>query len=281
MKTYLLFCALAAFISQPLFADLRLQFKDQDGRLSTIISNGDQARIDNPGDPGYILIDLKSGAVSMVNPQQRQVMRMDTGAPAAPPLPQGVTVKVKKGKKGPRVAGYKTRKYHYSADGEKCGTIFGSKKMLEKKGVKQLFAAMNRMQNQARGMMAGFGSMLSACDQAQMEYSQHLETTGAPLRIVEADGRVASEVVSVNDKFKVAGNYYQLPVDFEQVSMQDQVNQARRQQQQAMQQMQRSMPDMNQLMQQMQESGQMSPEMIEKMQQRMQQMMQQYQPPAQ
>ncbi len=83
--------------------------------------------------------------------------------------------------------------------------------------------------------------------------------------------------VSVNTSKKQPKGYYDLPSDYQVVSMQDQMNTANQQSQQMMEQMGGNMPDMNELMQQFQSQGGEIPEDAMKKLIQMQEMLEQYQ----
>ncbi len=241
-------------------ADTQIKTIGNDGEYSTITSNGNIARIDNSSEPGYVLIDTRKQQFNMVDPQRRQVtvVNLKNSKKPAQAATNQVKVSLNRIGKGPKIAGYRTDKYTLSANGRLCNTIFGSKAALNIKSMAELFDAMDTME-QSLDMMGGFRSMMDECDEANMQSAELFKAAGAPLRVIDANGQLESEVQSINSNTKVAKNFYQIPASYQQVSMQQQINQAR-------QQMQQNMPDMNQIMQQMQQGG-MSPEAMKQMQQ--------------
>ncbi len=249
-------------------ADTQIKVMDKDGESSTITSNGNLARLDDSSEPGYVLIDTRQQQLKMVDPQRRQVMVMDLKnvKKTIQPVTNQVKVSLNKIGNGPKIAGYSTDKYTLTANGKLCNTIFSSRAAINIKGIAELFDAMDTMEQQSINMMGGFRSMMDECDEANMQSTKLFKTAGAPLRTLDADGQLESEVESINNNAKINKTYYQIPTGYQQVSMQQQMNQAR-------QQMQQNMPDMNQIMQQMQQGG-MSPEAMEQMK-KMQQMLNQ------
>ena len=115
--------------------------------------------------------------------------------------------------------------------------------------------------------------MMSVCDQANMQQADVIESSGVPMRMIDQNGKLESEVLAVDTNKKFAGNHYALPADMKVVDMSDKMNEATKQTQQMME----NMPDMDELMKQIKQGGgQMTEEMQQQMEQ-MQEMMKQLQ----
>ena len=254
-------------------ADVQFVMTDMTGQQSTLVSNGSKVRIDNERMPGYGIIDVERGEYVMVDTQRNAAhsMSLNDGGEPADDKPVNLSVKDRGG--GQKIAGYLTRKYHFSADGEDCGTIYASRKLLNNDQVRGIFEAFRAMQLTARRMSAGFAAMLTPCQRANLQLSEQMDSIGVPLRVLGADGSTISEVRSVDTDARVAAARYEIPAGIGVVSMDQQMQQAT----EAMQ----NMPDMNQMMEQMQQGGgEMTPEMQQQMErqfEQMQQMLQQMQ----
>ena len=250
-------------------ADVQLTMRDAGGRNTTMSSDGSRVRVDGTGMPGYMII--ADGEVFMVDNTRQQIMRGDFGASEAGAASLDIRLKDKGG--GEKVAGYLTRKYEFSANGETCGTIYASKKLLQQDGVRAMFESMRGLQQHSRGYTSGFGAMMPLCQRANLELADALEAAGVPLRIVAADGVIVSEITAVDTRKKFPSSHYQLPAGMTVVDMNEQMNQAAEQTQQLLQ----NMPSMDEIMQQMQGGdGQMTEETEQQMQ-KLQQMLQQLQ----
>ena len=267
MKTIPLFISLLLFATG-LHADVQIRIKDDSGRVSTISSDGERVRIDNDLMPGYVLIDRRSSQFMMVDTSSGRLLytTIDGGGDGA----QGAPARLVDQGKGPRIAGYNTRKFAFSANGRPCGTIYASRELLEDRKVMAMFESMRTMQEKSRGMMGGMSGLLDDCQRANLQLAATLETSGAPLRVVDASGRLKSEVVSVDSRVSLGRDYYAEPAGMTRVSLDEKVEQVKQQAGQIMQQL----PDMNQLMEQMQQGG---GQMTEEMQEQMRQMMEQLQ----
>lgn len=177
----------------------------------------------------------------------------------------GLDIKLLNKGKGPTIAGFKTQVYSLQVNGKNCGTIFGSKKLLNKKGIKEIFSALSQLQNQTQNMMGAYRGMMGECEQAELQMSNSYNTTGAPMRLLDQQGQLESEVRKINDNAKTPASYYKIPATYRVTNMQEKMNQARQQNERTRQQMQDNMPDMNKLMQQMQQQQGMPPEALERM----------------
>jgi hypothetical protein len=266
-------------LALPALADIQIKTRSPMGGDSTITSNGKVARMDGGGQPGYMLLDLQSGAMRMVDDQRRSVMEM--GMPASgsgTAVGSAVDVDIADRGAGPSIAGYATRRFDIKANGRLCVSAFGSTKLMKVDGVEALFNALTRIQQQAENMMGAFRGQRDPCEIADLKMAEAYKRIGAPMRVIDASGQLDSEVVSVDRNVSKPAEFYATPANYQVTNMQQQMNQARDQQQQMMRQMQQSMPDMQRMMQQMQQQGGMPPEAMEQMR-KMQEMMQQRMPP--
>jgi len=255
-------------LCSPALADVTLVVKDDRGQTSTINSNGKKARIESAQTPGYAIVDYGKGELLAVDPQRQQIIRMSLASDAAATGEATLDVNLKRKGDGPKIAGYPTRKFKITANGESCGTVFASKKLLENRNIKVMFESMRALQKMVGGMTARFSGSMPVCQRANLTLAAAMGSRGAPMKVVDAGGKLISKVVSVDTKSKLPGGHYQVPAGMKIVSMEQMMNQATQQMQ--------GMPDMNQLLQE--SGGQMTPEIkqqMEKLQQMMEQMQQQ------
>jgi hypothetical protein len=262
-------------------ADSQITIKVKHGGVSLISTNGEKVRMEDQGDPSYVIGDYLSGQFSSVDPERKQVMLIDMNAmpesTSATDTSNPVTISLDKKGKGPKIAGYKTKEIVLNANGQYCGTVFGSKKVLKKKGISELFEFMNRMRQQSMKMMGAYRATRDVCEQAMGDLSLSFKKTGAPLRMLNAQGQIESEVTKIKTDKKIDPGYYEYPSDYTVVSVSDQINAASQQNQQMMEQMGQNMPNMEELMQQMQsQGGEVPPEAMEQLK-KMQEMFKQYQ----
>ncbi len=257
MKTHRLLFVILTAVAPALQAAVLVEIKAVDG-VSRIFREGAQVRMEMGGERGYMIVNTDKQTMHVVMPEQRQVMDMSDMLRNTPAGAGGGAVDVTFDKQGsgPKIAGYKTTRYLYSASGSKCGTLFTSRDAMKDTGLDEMFSIMERMAAQSQAMMAAFNKDLDPCEQASQELSANLDRLGAPMRVLDASGKPLSEVIRIDRKAKLPVNAFVIPAGY-------QVNNP----QQMMQQMQQQMPDMQKMIEQMQQSGQVPPEAMERMKQ--------------
>ena len=260
--------ALSLLVCSGAMADIQMSVSDGDGGNSIFSSNGQKTRIESSNMPGYVIIDSASGELFMVDPNRGQIKTTRMAGGSAGDAVVEISLKDKGG--GRKIAGYLTRKYELIANGKNCGFIYASKELLRNPDVQAIFEAMRGLQGLSRMMTGGLGNLLTDCQRAGMQLADVARTSGAPLRVVDENGKLVSEVRSVDTNRKFAGSHYELPIGMPIVDMTEQMSQAMKQNQQMME----KMPEMDELMKQIQLNG---GEMTEEMQQQLQQMMKQMQ----
>ena len=231
----------------------------------------------------YFIVDYKNNNVRVVDPQKQQVMLLNVDEAAMGNSAPMVRTSVKRLSSGQMIAGYKTQKYSYTANGKSCGVIYGSTDAYQARDIKALLSAMKTMLEKQRAVMGGFAAFVDDCTLADMQVADHVNTIGMPMR-TEKNGRVESEIKSINMNVALPANTFVIPANYRNVTMQDETKVATKDVANVQQKMQQrgyhgqqgQQPQVQQMARQMQQSGQMSPEMMEQMR-RAQHMQQQYQ----
>jgi hypothetical protein len=240
--------------------------------LATVLTDGQQARINMSGSE-YAIVDYKNQSVKVVSPEKQQVMllnvkAMTAGNQSAP----AVHTSVDRLGDGQLIAGYKTQKFGYSANGQQCGVIYGSWEAYEVKGIRELLSAMRTMMEQQQTLLGGFAALVDDCILADMKISDHVKTIGVPMR-TEKNGKVDTEIKSIKADVDLPADVFAIPASYKTVTLQEQMSGMTNNMARAQQQLQQHQPQMQQMMQQ--QSGQLSPQAIEQMR-RAQGMMQRY-----
>lgn len=222
--------ALTLFINA--FADVQITVKDGFGGNSTFSSNGQLVRIDGQKMDGFIVIDYASGDFFMVDSKQGEVKQasldqIDATQGAAP-----LSITIEDKGDGPKIAGYLTRKFEMIVSGEGCGTVYASSKLLQNRDVRAIFESMRNMQEFSSRIMGGMSGIMPVCQRANMQLADVIESSGAPLRVVDKGGKMLSEVLTVVTDKKYAADHYALPAGMKVVDMTEQMNQAAQQTQQ-------------------------------------------------
>ncbi len=221
---------LGLIISATLNADIEITMTDASGRISTVSSNGEKARMQDGRDPTYMLLYLQSGNMEAVDTSRQEITELSDmhQVPAMMPgtaAASAIKVKLVDRGKGPAVAGYSTRKYDIDANGRHCGSILGSQKVYRMQGVREIFEVFSNLQRQSSRIAGGFRAMLDECVQADQQLAEHYDTIGAPLRVVDETGRLENEVTGINTRASKPSGYYDAPAGFRRTNMQQQMQQ--------------------------------------------------------
>lgn len=262
MKKFPIICFFCFLTSGTAQADVQIMVKGDKGRTSTFSSDGTMARIEDRQMPGYVIINSATGEFFMVDPKRNEIMKTEIGNGGVAVGSSPVSVSLKDRGGGPKISGYDTRKLEMSANGESCGTVYASRKLLNNPGVRAIFESMRSMQQFSRSMMGGMSSMMSVCELANMQLADAIESSGVPMRVIDQAGKLASEVLAVDTSKKFPGDHYKLPAGMKVVDQRERMKQAGQQTQQMME----NMPNMDELMKQIQQGG---GQMTDEMQQRM------------
>jgi hypothetical protein len=269
MKTMLYFLLFFG-LTGAVWADVQISFKDVKGATSTISSNGKKVRINDAQMSGYVLVDSASGEFFMVDPERNEIIRATPVEIAGGEEDERLSISLKPRGAGEEIAGYGTGRFDLISNGIQCGILNGSSELMQNRDLRNMFKAMQAMHKMMRSLMAGMAGLLTECQRATSRLSDLVDTAGFVMRIVDDQGKLLFEVLSVDTRATLAAKYYDLPADMTVVDMNDKVEQAMQQGQEIIQEM----PDMEQIMQQIQQNG---GEINEETKQQMQQMMEQMQ----
>jgi hypothetical protein len=273
MKAVLYFL-LALGASGVAFADVQIKYKDITGATGTMSANGQKVRIDGGRTQGYMLVDSASGDFFMVDNKRKEILKVAADEVGGTVEVGALNVGLKPRGGGEKIAGYKTGRYDLLANGELCGTLYGSSELIQNQDLRRMFAAMQGMQRITRSLVAGMTPMLSACQRANARMADLVDSSGFVMRVVDQQGRQVFDVLSVDTDKQTNAGYYDLPSGMRIVDMDEKMKQVSKQGQQTLQQM----PNIEQMMKQIQQNG---GEMTPEMQQQLQQMMEQLQQPPQ
>lgn len=250
------------FFSSSVMAGTVIEIQNNNERMS-IMTDGQMARMNMSG-ADYIIVDFKDNNVRVVDPQKQQVMLLNVDEAAMGNSGPLVRTSVKRLSSGQMIAGYKTQKYSYTANGKSCGVIYGSSDAYQARDIKTLLAAMKTMLEKQRALLGGFAAFVDDCTLADMQVADHVNTIGMPMR-TEKNGRVESEIKSINMNVDLPTNTFVIPANYRNVTMQDKMKVATKDVTNVQQQVQ-------QMARQMQQSGQMPPEVMERIRRAQEQM---------
>jgi hypothetical protein len=264
MKTITLISTLVILPVATAHADTVIEFINADSK-SQFLTNGKMARINTRGKDDYMLVDFDKNTIYAVSPDNRQIINISNSIPSIsglepPPLRLSITPEGN----GPEIAGYSTTKYRFSANGEYCGSIFASRDALKGTAIEDMLNTMKTMADNHKQSLGGFAAAIPLCQLARIDLAEKLPEIGAPMRTLDKDGEIDTEVTMILKDADVATHYYALPADYKMVAMGEQVESVQNENSETDNQ-RRNMPEMQRMMNDMRRSGQVPPEAMEQM----------------
>ena len=225
MRDWLAFSALSCcFLSLPAGAATLVEFSDGDS-VQKVWIEGKRLRIESAGDPNaYSIFDLSSGRLYGLSRQQHQIVEYDLSAAdagATEAATRTTEIEFEDHGHGPRLTGYKTRRYVLKGDGTVCGEFFLSQEALADAGMEDALGSLRRITAGAHGSGNGY----DACDQAGAYVIGAYLKLGLPMRQLGADGKLVQEIVGIRQNAPLPPGGTELPGDYQRISMQDYVRQ--------------------------------------------------------
>lgn len=199
---------------------VEIQSKDE---LTTLLTDGQHARI-NIGGSNYVIVDYSDESVRMVSPEKQQVLLFnETTMTSDNRSTAEVRTSIERLGEGEEVAGYKTQRFGYAANGKQCAVIYGSWDAYQAKGIKELLTAMKTMMEKQQALLGGFAALVDDCVLADMQISDHVNTIGVPMR-TEKNGQVDTEIKSIKVDADLPDDVFTIPASYKTVSMQQQLS---------------------------------------------------------
>jgi hypothetical protein len=240
--TKLAVSALALCLSAPTWAATLVESNAMDGQQQQVWLDGQKVRIDG-GDGNYMLMNLADKKMFAVNSAQKQAIEL-SDRPSVPDMPPGMTppeagspVAVKWVEKdpGPKIAGYATKHYEVTANGEFCSDEYLAADVLKISDIKSFIKAMQEMNPKKNTPMPFMQA--NPCLQAGIEMAEQFETLGMSMRSVGKDGKVQHEITNIQTGVDAPAGAFELPQDY-------QVNTPQQMMQRMMEQMSERMKNM-------------------------------------
>jgi len=180
--------------------------------LSRLYREGPAARLEMPGERGFVLMDSSKQTLFVVMPAQQMALDLsDTLKNGAAGAASPVSASFSKEGGGPTIAGYRTYRYSYSVQGTRCGTVFASREALDHAGMQDLFVMMERMAGQAQAVASAFTSSTDPCQQADHKLGEKVQSVGAPMRVLDPAGTVVSEITRIDRDASLPANAFVVP----------------------------------------------------------------------
>lgn len=190
-----------------------IESRDGAGEIQRIWIEGAKMRVESAAEPGYMLIDAPNKKMYVIDPVEKQVMDM-SGILQQKSSPGTVThaITLQSRGRGPVIAGYATDHYQVMVNGKKCTDEYLSLQALREVESTDMFAALSHLGEM--GMPAGAMGMMDPCDTADVALQETYGTYGFPLRIVNRDGALDTEVLRIQKNVPLPPGGFALPAGY-------------------------------------------------------------------
>ena len=259
IKIHAVFSFALLFGTAAVSADTVIEFKF-DGKQSQFLTDGTKARINTRNTEDFMLVDFDSNTIYTVNPKKKEVFNLSDSFPSISGIePPNIRVDIKPAGKGPHIAGYETKKFRLSADGDYCGTIFASKDALKGTAIESMLDTFKSMADSQLKSLGGFAAIIPSCQMARIRLTEKLPYIGAPMRVIDVEGKVESEITRIVKNARVEPHNYSLPKNFANVSLDDKIEQAKQEGRKKKEEPQLSRSEKRRKMREMRRSSRRSP----------------------
>ncbi len=205
------FVGMLFLFCSPVMAGTIIEIQNNN-ELTTLITDGQKVRM-NMSESEYAILDYSNHSAQIINLQKKQVMFLNVADMAAGNNVVTVQISINKLGDGEEIAGYKTQKFSYKANGRPCGVIYGSKSAYQADGIKELVAALKTLMEKQRVALGGFASLVDICTLADMQLMDHINTVGLPLR-TEKNGRAELEIKMIKAGVSLADDTFVIPASY-------------------------------------------------------------------
>ncbi len=251
-----------------------IDFRDPSGKDGQFLSDGKMGRLNTKDGTTFVIVDYAKQSMKVVSAQHRQVLDMtDAIASKGPAQPAAdkPALSFETDGDGPVVAGYNTTQFKLLVNGQFCGTIFGSKQAMDDSGLDQMFTLLRKVAEQSAGAIAAAQSGANPCIRGKTDIFGQLSSIGAPLRTIDENGRIESEVTGIRKDVILPSDTFVIPSEYTVVSAAEQMKNVELQLRAELQKMAENMPETEKKLAELQKNGKMSPETVAKLKQLMKQ----------
>ena len=245
-------------------ADTVIEFKYNDTK-SQFLTNGKMARLNSRGTDDYKIVNFKTSMIYSVAPEDKQITNLSSSIPSISGFkPLSVRLDIKPAGPGPVIAGYNTNKYRLSANGEYCGTLFASKDALKGSAIENMFGTLKTMADNHLESLGGFAAIIPTCQLARVRLAEKLQYIGAPMRVLDIEGNIDTEITRIIKNASVDPHNYSFPANYQKVSMDEKIEQVLSSSTQT-ERKPRNKAELRRMMRELQRSGKQTPETREQM----------------
>lgn len=217
---------LTSTIALPSGAATLVERQDMQGKTEKLTVSEDYARVDTERKGFYTLVDLKKNKIFLIHTEKKEIVERSLQVPSDSALPEGMQLppetpvkdaKLVEKEDGPEIAGYATKHYQITAEGEVCADSYLSAPAAEVAHLKGFLKVMEDVSMPPKEMI----TRMPPCTQAQLKLKADFFDKGLPLRSMSKEGTVTYEIKSIKTEVEVPADTFALPAGYKVLTEED------------------------------------------------------------
>lgn len=218
------------------YAASMIESRDDNNETTTMLIDGNKARIETSGNDGYLVMDVATKSLKMVINEFQAILDMSdifTQPPAHTTTAEGNFIDTYTESKGlgPKIAGYETEEYEIFANDKYCGSAFVSIRAVQDTGLRKFAGIFQNLSGHIEKKMSGLSIPLQqpVCEIAFQKLTDKIQTIGFPLRTTNQSKQLTSEVIQINTRSKLPANAFNIPAHYKTTTASEMMKNAAKQ----------------------------------------------------
>jgi len=182
---------------------------------------GNKMRVQMDANGDYMLADYTRKKVYFIVPSKRELIDMSDTIHSSKNNNHGLHVQVDYVGKGPNIAGYSTKKYNLSVNGQACEQVLVSKQAMKDARLQGMMKNLDAINFDPMG-----GQFMNDCDRADGLFARKMTKLGMPMGSIERDGRMRGKVTLIKKNATLPEGGFTLPKGYRRITMQQKMQEA-------------------------------------------------------
>jgi len=231
-----LICFICLIIPSFSYAASMIESRSDNNEITTILIDGNKARIETSGNDGFLVMDIANKSLKMVIHEFKAILDMSdifSQPPARTTTAEGDFIDTYTEPKGlgPNVAGYETEEYEIFANDKYCGSALVSIRAVQDTGLRKFATVLQNLSGHIEQKMSRLSIVprQSVCEIATNKLTDKIHTIGFPLKTTNQFKQLTNEVIRINTRSNVPANAFVIPADYKKTTPSEMMRNAAKQ----------------------------------------------------
>lgn len=227
------FCLLVPSFS---YAASMIESRSENNEISTILIEGNKARIETSGNNGFLVMDVANKSLKMVIHEFQAILDMSdvfTRPPARTTTADGDFIDTYTESKGlgPKIAGYETEEYEIFANDKYCGSAFVSIRAVQETGMRKFAGVLQNLSGHIEHKMSSLSMphQQSICEIATNKLTDQIQSIGFPLKSINQYKQLTNEITRINTRASLPANAFDIPAHYKLTTPSEMMHKATKQ----------------------------------------------------